>query len=315
MSPNSYDANGNRTSTAGCVIGAAMNFSPTARTATLTTLRATEPPSFIDANHDGTLDAGDTDVTVYTWDARERLAKVTDYATFGGSPTEVVDYLYDVENRWIGENIDSNGDGQIDHETRFAYDGDQIVLQFDRQLPSTSGGGAGGEGGQGEGNAMTAADLSHRYFWQPNAVDQLMADEQVTTGNVVLPLTDNLGTVRDLGRYSATTGVTSVANHRVYDSFGNLQSQTNAAVDCLFGWTGRPSDNATGLQNNFNRWYDAKVGRWASEDPTDSEQETATRIGTVETRQRAERIRRDVVRCLIRRRLQICMPSWGRLKS
>jgi hypothetical protein len=39
------------------------------------------------------------------------------------------DILYDVENRWIGENIDVNGDGVIDHATRFAYDDNQIVLQ------------------------------------------------------------------------------------------------------------------------------------------------------------------------------------------
>ena len=26
-------------------------------------------------------------------------------------------------------------------------------------------------------------------------------------------------------------------------------------------------DNATGLQNNLNRWYDPAVGRWLSQDP------------------------------------------------
>jgi RHS repeat-associated protein len=26
-------------------------------------------------------------------------------------------------------------------------------------------------------------------------------------------------------------------------------------------------DDATGLQNNLNRWYDAALGRWISEDP------------------------------------------------
>ena len=26
-------------------------------------------------------------------------------------------------------------------------------------------------------------------------------------------------------------------------------------------------DEGTGLQNNLNRWYDGKVGRWLSEDP------------------------------------------------
>ena len=49
---------------------------------------------------------------------------------------------------------------------------------------------------------MTNANLSHRYLWQPDAVDQLMADEQVTNpsaaGNVVFPLTDQEGTIHDL---------------------------------------------------------------------------------------------------------------------
>jgi RHS repeat-associated protein len=253
---------------------------------------------FIDVNADGILDSGDTNVTEYKWDARNRLIEVTERAAFGSSATEVVDYLYDVENRWIGENVKSplpSGEGQgeawqIDRATRFAYDGDQIVLQFDHQLPSTSGGGAGGEG-----SAVTVADLSHRYLWQANAVDQLMADEQLSPlplgegqgeggqgegseggqggydrsqpGGVVWPLADQLGTVRDLAVYDSATATTAVANHRVYDSYGNLKSQTNAAVDCLFGFTGRPFDKATGQQNNLNRWYDAKTGGWMSKDP------------------------------------------------
>ena len=76
-----------------------------------------------------------------------------------------------------------------------------------------------------------------------------------------------VGTVRDLAAYDTQTGTTSVVNHRVYDAFGNLTSQSNAAVDCLFGFTGRPTDDGTGLQNNLQRWYDPQTGRWASEDP------------------------------------------------
>ena len=189
--------------------------------------------------------------------------------------------IYDVENRWIGEDIDSNGDGQIDHLTRFVYDGNQIVLEFDRDLPSTSGGGAGGEGSSSQGEGLTVADLSHRYLWQANAVDQLLADEQLSplapaegegydlsqSGMTVWALTDQLGTVRDLAVYGSASGVTSVVNHRVYDSYGNLKSQTNAAVDCLFGFTGRPMDSNTGLRNHLNRWSDPRTGDWMSEDP------------------------------------------------
>jgi RHS repeat-associated protein len=38
-------------------------------------------------------------------------------------------------------------------------------------------------------------------------------------------------------------------------------------IDLAFAFTGRLLDQATGLQNNLNRWYDASVGRWLSEDP------------------------------------------------
>jgi RHS repeat-associated protein len=38
-------------------------------------------------------------------------------------------------------------------------------------------------------------------------------------------------------------------------------------IDLAFAYTGRLLDKATGLQNNLNRWYDASVGRWLSEDP------------------------------------------------
>ena len=57
-----------------------------------------------------------------------------------------------------------------------------------------------------------------------------------------------------------------MVHHISYDTFGNVTGHT-AAVDHLFGYTGKLSDPATGLQNNLHRWYDAEVGRWVSEDP------------------------------------------------
>ncbi|REJ67373.1 MAG: RHS repeat-associated core domain-containing protein [Planctomycetota bacterium] len=115
-----------------------------------------------------------------------------------------------------------------------------------------------------------AADLSHRYLWGP-AVDQILADESVASltseGNVLWPLADNLGTVRDLAEYDDVGDTTSVVNHITYDAFGNVTSETAAAVDHLFGYTGRAFDEATGLQNNLHRWFDPVTGRWASEDP------------------------------------------------
>ena len=56
-------------------------------------------------------------------------------------------------------------------------------------------------------------------------------------------------------------------DHIDYDGFGQVRSETNPAVTHLIGYTGRPFDAETGLQNNHHRWYDANTGRWISKDP------------------------------------------------
>jgi RHS repeat-associated protein len=145
--------------------------------------------------------------------------------------------------------VDADGDEDFDSERFFAYDGNQIVLAFD-------------------GDSDT--DLTNRYLWGP-VVDQILADEQVTSlgsaGDVIWPLTDHLGTARDLAEYTDGPDTTAITNHRIYDSFGNLVSETNSAVDHLFGFTARPWDEETDLQYNLNRWYDPVIGQWMSEDP------------------------------------------------
>jgi RHS repeat-associated protein len=161
-----------------------------------------------------------------------------------------VDYKYDAFNQLIRRTLDADGAGSgTATDTFFSHNNGQINLQFD-------------------GNA--ASDLTDRYLWGPH-VDQLLADETVTSltsaGNVQWPLADHLGTVRDIADRNESTGVTTITNHRRYDSFGNLQSESNAAVDLLFGFTGRAFDETTGLQNNLNRWLDPKTGNWLSEDP------------------------------------------------
>ena len=186
-------------------------------------------------------------VTEYVWDHRNRLVAVIDRMSEDGPVVQSVEYVYDSQNRWIANSVDPDGDGPEEpQETHFVYQGNQIVLQID------------GEG-----------QVTNRYLWGP-AVDQILADEQVQhdgTGEVLWPLTDHLNTVRDLAVYAPQTDVTTVVNHIVYDAFGRVTGQTDASVTTLFGFTARPFDSATGLQNNLNRWYDAETGTWISVDP------------------------------------------------
>ena len=187
-------------------------------------------------------------VTEYSWDHRNRLTTVKDRNSSGGSVVKQVDYAYDAFNRLVKRTYDSDGAGAGAATNQFwVYDeGINAVLQFD---------------GPG------ASDLSHRYLWT-DIVDELMADETVGSGaDTLYALGDHLGTIRDIANFNESTSVTSVTNRRTYNSFGKLVSETNTAVDLIFGYTGKQLDEATGLQHNLFRWYDSSLGQWLSEDP------------------------------------------------
>jgi len=85
--------------------------------------------------------------------------------------------------------------------------------------------------------------------------------DELITSNDQFILCDHLGSIRDV---IDTTG--KVLNHIEYNAFGKVIKQTGKS-DCIFGYTGKLFDNQINLQWNINRWYDAEVGRWISEDP------------------------------------------------
>jgi uncharacterized delta-60 repeat protein/RHS repeat-associated protein len=196
-----------------------------------------------DADADGQIDPDEqSQITEYSWDHRNRLVKVVDRDALNGPAVHFVLNTYDPQNRWIASTVDADGEGsQAAQTTNFVYDENQIVLELD-------------EDGQ----------VKDRYLWGP-AVDQLLADER--SGEVLWPLADHLGTVRDIAVYNAATNVTANANHLVFGAYGEIVSESNPNVGMRIGYTGRPLEKTTGLQNNLYRGYEARVGRWLSEDP------------------------------------------------
>ncbi len=190
-------------------------------------------------------------VQSYEWDYRNRLTVVKEQNSSGGAIVKQVNYEYDAFNRLVRRTYDADGSGAGGATNQFwAYDeGINAVLQFD---------------------GASASNLAHRYLWS-DQVDDLFADEQVTSlssgGNTLWALSDHLGSIRDIADYNEATGVTAVANHRTLNATGKIVSETNAAVDLLFAFTGKQFDDATGLQHNLFRWYDAALGKWLSEDP------------------------------------------------
>jgi RHS repeat-associated protein len=263
-----YDANGNRTM-AGYVTGVDNRLLCDGTYTYAYDAEGNRTEKFIDTNHDGVLDAGDTDVTEFTWDNRDRLTEVDHFTTYtnyaDGTSDQIVTYGYDAFNRLIRRTLDadgSSGTGDIERSV-YVYDGNQITLQFDK---TSADGFAGAFSATALSvSGLSASDLSHRYLWNSEAVDQLFADEDVADGQLLYALTDRQGSVRDLASYDSETDTTTVANHRIYDAYGNLTSQTNAAVDCIFGYTGRQFDNDTGLQINDMGAYSPAIGRTTSE--------------------------------------------------
>ncbi|MEG4322317.1 MULTISPECIES: FG-GAP-like repeat-containing protein [unclassified Microcoleus] len=176
------------------------------------------------------------EVTEYSWDYRNRLSQVVG-KNAGGSVIKSAQYSYDGLNRRIVKEVDADGAGSAAPQfERLVYDGQQIALTFD-----------------GGGNQ------THRYLYGVQT-DQILADEGVG-GSVLWPLTDNLGTVRDL---VDSNGV--ILNRIGYDSFGKVTAQTNPGVGFRFGFTGRELDAETGNYYYNSRYYDPKGGRFISED-------------------------------------------------
>jgi RHS repeat-associated protein len=126
------------------------------------------------------------------------------------------------------------------------YDGTDVVLDFFDDD-------AGGPNGE---------QLARRYLWGP-AVDQLLAQEAAGGGgaeDVLWPLTDHLGTVRDLARYDDDLDQTSVVTHYTFDSFGNATATLGNLTDTRYLFTSQEYDPATALYYYDARWYDPATG-------------------------------------------------------
>jgi RHS repeat-associated protein len=179
----------------------------------------------------------------YTYDARNRLVAVID-KNGAGHQTQAVSTTYDALNRRISESVTTAAGTTV---TYFIYDGSSNVLLEYQSAGSGSGG---------------APVLKEHNLFGP-AVDQVLAqDASSSGGKVSWLLADDLGSIRDV---LDSSGVKT--DHLVYDSFGNLLSQTNAAAAPRYQFTGRELDSATGLYFDRARYYNSATGRFLTEDP------------------------------------------------
>ena len=178
---------------------------------------------------------GETDtsthiVTSYTYDYRNRLTEVT----VGG--TVVASYTYDALNRRIG--IDDSGT--------------QTWAVYDRSNPYADFNGS--------------CTLEERYLSGPGVVNGAVVDEILARtnsgGTTAWYLTDKLGSVRDIVSSSG-----SELDHIVYDSFGNIISESDPANGDRFKYAGMEYDATTGQYYDQARFYDPMTGRFLSQGP------------------------------------------------
>ncbi|WP_345683373.1 LamG-like jellyroll fold domain-containing protein [Novipirellula caenicola] len=192
-----------------------------------------------EGNRTARVDIATGERTEFTYDHRNRITFV-ERLDSSGNLLERVEYTYDSANHRTGRAVDSDADGFADVVERFVVDGDTVVAVVDE-----------------------TGDITNQFF-HGAVVDEVLADENAA-GDVTWTLADANKTIRDLAQ--DISGATQVVNHRVYDSFGNLHSQSNPSVDHLFGFTGRDYDEATGLHYYRDRWMDPVSGLFLSEDP------------------------------------------------
>ena len=142
--------------------------------------------------------------------------------TQGG--TVIATYTYDALGDRIG--IDDNGT-----QTWTVYDGTNPYADFN-----------------GSGT------LTERYVSGPGVVNGAAVDELLARtssgGATAWYLTDKLGSVRDVVSSSGT-----VLDHVVYDSFGNIVSETNASNGDRFKFAGMEYDAVTGQYFDRARDY------------------------------------------------------------
>jgi RHS repeat-associated protein len=223
-----YDANGNRTNT-GYVTGINNRL-----------LEDSKYRYEYDkvGNRTKRTDKSTNEVTEYSWDIRDRLTGIRVINALG-EVIRTANYVYDVYDQRIAKIVDLDGDGSGAATTeRFVYGSNQnIALVFD-------------------GNGL----LKNRYLFA-NGIDQIEADEQLTTGTTLWALTDHLGSVRDVVDNSGVN-----QNHIVYDAFGNITSQTNSSVIFRNSYTGQEFDPESGLFNYGSRPYDPYNGKFIQED-------------------------------------------------
>jgi RHS repeat-associated protein len=167
------------------------------------------------------------EVTVYIYDAENRLTEIQKFDSGGGTPISTSRYLYD----GLGRRIEKNMDGVI---TRYVYDNEDILLELD-----------------GDNNILA------RYTYGPGIDEPLIMERD---GESYFYHADGLGSI-----VSLTDGNGDMVQQYVYDTFGRIMAQSEVARN-PYAYAGREKDESS-LYYCRTRYYNPEIGRFLTEDP------------------------------------------------
>jgi RHS repeat-associated protein len=169
----------------------------------------------------------------YVWDVEGQLRHVCRDVPTCNADSATASFEYDPFGRRISKTA-----GGVTHT--YVYDGADIVAE----------------------QVTGSTTATYRYV-HGAGVDEPLAREAATSGDVLYYHADHLGTVRFL-----TDAAGAVARSYQYDAWGNITAETGAPVNGVeYAFTGREWDRETGLYYYRARYYDPKAGRFISEDP------------------------------------------------
>ena len=108
---------------------------------------------------------------------------------------------------------------------------------------------------------MNGSTPEERYLYGP-AVDEVLARTNPGVETTNWYLTDQQGSVNQI---ADTTG--HVVNTIVYDTYGNIASETNPTNGDRFKYAGMQWDSAIGMSFDEARFYNPVTGRFMEQDP------------------------------------------------
>jgi RHS repeat-associated protein len=167
--------------------------------------------------------------TKYYWNAENQMTRLEKYtSTPDPLPYSTAGYTYDGLGRRVAKNVDNT-------VTKYLYDMEDILLELD-----------------------ATDNITARYTHGPGIDEPISLDKDAQSYYYIA---DGLGSIVKL---VDTTG--NVVNNYIYDSFGNIMEKTEGVAN-PYTYTAREYDTESGLYYYRFRYYDARVGRFLSEDP------------------------------------------------